>query len=185
MRSSASRAGYRGYEDYSGLSDGYGFTINLFGRELSYCLLGMYDHRYKVGEFMVQRKQIVTFIIVVFKHCDLIVVTVSIQRGLPYKATENDIYIFSPLNPLRVHIEIGPDGRITGKVVVEFANHEEAVAAMSKDRANMQHRYIDLFLNSMTGASNGAYSIQVMQGMGVSAVQAREPISEWLLWGWL
>uniref|UniRef100_A0A8D2JPS6 Uncharacterized protein n=1 Tax=Sciurus vulgaris TaxID=55149 RepID=A0A8D2JPS6_SCIVU len=42
----------------------------------------------------------------------------------------------------------------------------------SRDRANMQHRYIELFLNSTTGASNGAYSSQVMQGMGVSAAQA-------------
>uniref|UniRef100_A0A8D2JLS1 Uncharacterized protein n=1 Tax=Sciurus vulgaris TaxID=55149 RepID=A0A8D2JLS1_SCIVU len=43
---------------------------------------------------------------------------------------------------------------------------------MSKDRANMQHRYIELFLNSATRASNGAYSSQVMQGMEVSAAQA-------------
>uniref|UniRef100_A0A8D2CR33 Heterogeneous nuclear ribonucleoprotein F n=1 Tax=Sciurus vulgaris TaxID=55149 RepID=A0A8D2CR33_SCIVU len=90
-----------------------------------------------------------------------------------YGATENDIYnFFSPLNPVRVHIEIGPDGRVTVEADVEFATHEEAVAAMSKDRANMQHRYIELFLNSTTGASNGAYSSQVMQGMGVSAAQA-------------
>ncbi|ERE89240.1 pyruvate kinase isozymes M1/M2-like isoform 1 [Cricetulus griseus] len=67
---------------------------------------------------------------------------------------------------MRVHIEIGPDGRVTGEADVEFATHEEAVAA------NMQHRYIELFLNSTTGASNGAYSSQVMQGMGMSAAQA-------------
>uniref|UniRef100_A0A8C5KXM5 Uncharacterized protein n=1 Tax=Jaculus jaculus TaxID=51337 RepID=A0A8C5KXM5_JACJA len=35
---------------------------------------------------------------------------------------------------------------------------------MSKDRANMQHRYIELFLHSTTGASSGV--------MGVSAAQA-------------
>ncbi|KAM5237244.1 heterogeneous nuclear ribonucleoprotein F isoform 2-T2 [Ctenodactylus gundi] len=152
-----SGAGYGGYEEYSGLSDGYGFTTDLFGRDLSYCLSGMYDHRYGDGEFTVQSTT---------GHC-------VHMRGLPYKATENDIYnFFSPLNPVRVHIEIGPDGRVTGEADVEFATHEEAVAAMSKDRANMKYRYIELFLNSTTGASNGAYSSQVMQGMGVSAAQA-------------
>uniref|UniRef100_A0A5F9C1B6 Heteroous nuclear ribonucleoprotein F n=1 Tax=Oryctolagus cuniculus TaxID=9986 RepID=A0A5F9C1B6_RABIT len=157
MRPGAYSAGYGGYEEYSGLSDGYGFTTDLFGRDLSYCLSGMYDHRYGDSEFAVQSTT---------GHC-------VHMRGLPYKATENDIYnFFSPLNPVRVHIEIGPDGRVTGEADVEFATHEEAVAAMSKDRANMQHRYIELFLNSTTGASNGAYSSQVMQGMGVSAAQA-------------
>lgn len=38
MRSGAYSAGYGGYEEYSGLSDGYGFTTDLFGRDLSYCL---------------------------------------------------------------------------------------------------------------------------------------------------
>ncbi|XP_012509365.1 PREDICTED: heterogeneous nuclear ribonucleoprotein F [Propithecus coquereli] len=157
MRPGAYSAGYGGYEEYSGLSDGYGFTTDLFGRDLSYCLSGMYDHRYGDSEYTVQSTT---------GHC-------VHMRGLPYKATENDIYnFFSPLNPVRVHIEIGPDGRVTGEADVEFATHEEAVASMSKDRANMQHRYIELFLNSTAGASSGVYSSQVMQGMGVSAAQA-------------
>nr|XP_051701638.1 heterogeneous nuclear ribonucleoprotein F-like isoform X3 [Oryctolagus cuniculus] len=152
-----SGAGYGGYEEYSGLGDGYGFTTDLFGRDLSYCLSGMYDHRYGDSEFPVQSTT---------GHCVR-------MRGLPYKATENHIYnFFSPLNPVRVHIEIGPDERVTGEADVEFATHEGAVAAMSKDRANMQHRCIELFLNSTTGASYGAYSSQVLQGMGVSAAQA-------------
>ena len=119
--------------------------------DLNYCLSGIYDHRYRDGEITVQSTT---------GHC-------VHMRGLPYKATENDIYnFFSPLNPVRVHIEIGRDGRVTGEADVEFAIHKEAMAAMSKDRANMQHRYIELFLNSTTGASNGAYSSQMMQGMG-------------------
>ncbi|KAJ8408893.1 hypothetical protein AAFF_G00247110 [Aldrovandia affinis] len=88
------------------------------------------------------------------------------MRGLPYRATETDIYsFFSPLNPVRVHIEVGPDGRVTGEADVEFATHEDAVAAMSKDKANMQHRYVELFLNSTAGGNNGSYSSQMMGAM--------------------
>ncbi|XP_071027303.1 heterogeneous nuclear ribonucleoprotein H-like isoform X6 [Oncorhynchus clarkii lewisi] len=84
------------------------------------------------------------------------------MRGLPYRATESDVYsFFSPLNPVRVHIEVGPDGRMTGEADVEFATHEDAVAAMSKDKANMQHRYVELFLNSTAGGSNGGYGGQM------------------------
>lgn len=89
------------------------------------------------------------------------------MRGLPYRATETDIYnFFSPLNPVRVHLEIGPDGRVTGEADVEFATHEDAVAAMSKDKANMQHRYVELFLNSTAGGGSGGYGGQMMGGMG-------------------
>ncbi|EFB22553.1 hypothetical protein PANDA_001623, partial [Ailuropoda melanoleuca] len=78
------------------------------------------------------------------------------MRGLPFRATENDIAnFFSPLNPIRVHIDIGADGRATGEADVEFVTHEDAVAAMSKDKNNMQHRYIELFLNSTPGGSSG------------------------------
>ncbi|KAL0973829.1 hypothetical protein UPYG_G00211740 [Umbra pygmaea] len=89
------------------------------------------------------------------------------MRGLPYRATETDIYsFFSPLNPVRVHLEIGPDGRVTGEADVEFATHEDAVAAMSKDKANMQHRYVELFLNSTSGGSNGSYGSPMQGSMG-------------------
>uniref|UniRef100_A0A8C5KWB8 Heterogeneous nuclear ribonucleoprotein F-like n=1 Tax=Jaculus jaculus TaxID=51337 RepID=A0A8C5KWB8_JACJA len=157
MGPGAYSAGFRVCEEYSGFSDRCGFTTDLSGRDLSNCLSGMYDHRHGDSEFTVQSTS---------GHC-------VHMRGLPYQATENGIYnFFSPLNPVRVHIKIGPDGRVTGEAHVEFATHEEAVAAMSKDRANMQHRYVELFLNSTTGASSGAYSSQVMQGTGMSAAQA-------------
>ncbi|XP_055140960.1 heterogeneous nuclear ribonucleoprotein H isoform X5 [Symphalangus syndactylus] len=135
MRRGAYGGGYGGYDDYNGYNDGYGFGSDRFGR-------GMSDHRYGDGGSTFQSTT---------GHC-------VHMRGLPYRATENDIYnFFSPLNPVRVHIEIGPDGRVTGEADVEFATHEDAVAAMSKDKANMQHRYVELFLNSTAGASGGAY----------------------------
>ncbi|XP_048348109.1 heterogeneous nuclear ribonucleoprotein H isoform X12 [Sphaerodactylus townsendi] len=150
MRRGAYGGGYGGYDDYNGYNDGYGFGSDRFGREWTLLSTGMSDHRYGDGSSTFQSTT---------GHC-------VHMRGLPYRATENDIYnFFSPLNPVRVHIEIGPDGRVTGEADVEFATHEDAVAAMSKDKANMQHRYVELFLNSTAGGSGGAYGSQMMGAM--------------------
>ncbi|XP_069508784.1 heterogeneous nuclear ribonucleoprotein H isoform X2 [Ambystoma mexicanum] len=146
MRRGGYGGGYGGYDDYNGYSDGsYGFgSDNRYGR-------GLTDNSYGDGTSTFQSTT---------GHC-------VHMRGLPYRATENDIYnFFSPLNPVRVHIEVGTDGRVTGEADVEFATHEDAVAAMSKDKANMQHRYVELFLNSTAGGTGGAYSSQMMAGMG-------------------
>lgn len=73
------------------------------------------------------------------------------MRGLPFQALEADIAeFFSPLNikPVSVEIEYGPNGRPTGEANVDFATHQEAVEAMKNHKKNMQHRYIELFLNS-------------------------------------
>ncbi|XP_061882064.1 heterogeneous nuclear ribonucleoprotein H3 isoform X1 [Entelurus aequoreus] len=83
------------------------------------------------------------------------------MRGLPFRANEGDVAkFFSPLNPLRVHIDVAPNGKLTGEADVEFRSHENAVSAMSKDKNHMQHRYIELFLNSTasgTETSRGSY----------------------------
>ncbi|XP_063289662.1 heterogeneous nuclear ribonucleoprotein H3 isoform X1 [Pelobates fuscus] len=95
------------------------------------------------------------------------------MRGLPFRATESDIAgFFSPLAPIRVHIDIGADGRATGEADVEFATHEDAVAAMSKDKNNMQHRYIELFLNSTAGGGTGlgCYGREALDGTGYGAM---------------
>ncbi|XP_028844985.1 heterogeneous nuclear ribonucleoprotein H3 isoform X2 [Denticeps clupeoides] len=80
------------------------------------------------------------------------------MRGLPFRATEADIAnFFGPLHPLRIHIDVSPSGKSTGEADVEFASHEDAVSAMSKDKNHMHHRYIELFLNSTSsGASDMA-----------------------------
>uniref|UniRef100_A0A8C6Z747 Heteroous nuclear ribonucleoprotein H1 n=1 Tax=Nothoprocta perdicaria TaxID=30464 RepID=A0A8C6Z747_NOTPE len=147
MRRGAYGGGYGGYDDYNGYSDGYGFGSDRFGREWTLFSAGMSDHRYGDGGSTFQSTT---------GHC-------VHMRGLPYRATENDIYNVSV--DLVVHIEIGPDGRVTGEADVEFATHEDAVAAMSKDKANMQHRYVELFLNSTAGGSGGAYGSQMMGAM--------------------
>lgn len=45
---------------------------------------------------------------------------------------------FAPLIPVRVHIDVGPNGKSTGEADVEFGSHEDAVSAMSKDKNHMR-----------------------------------------------
>ncbi|XP_041084549.1 G-rich sequence factor 1-like [Polyodon spathula] len=71
------------------------------------------------------------------------------MRGLPFDVNGLDIVnFFSPLKPVKIHIEFGPDGKATGEADVYFTTHEDAVSAMSKDRSHIEYRYIELFLNS-------------------------------------
>ncbi|XP_076439857.1 heterogeneous nuclear ribonucleoprotein F-like [Babylonia areolata] len=71
------------------------------------------------------------------------------MRGLPFQAQEQDVFdFFSPLQPVRVNFEMGDTGRPSGEANVDFATHQEALEAMKKHKSNMQHRYIELFLNS-------------------------------------
>lgn len=60
------------------------------------------------------------------------------MRGLPYKATEEDIEkFFSPYVPISIGILFDNLGRPSGEADVEFATHEEANMAMSKNKSNM------------------------------------------------
>nr|XP_046207490.1 G-rich sequence factor 1 [Oncorhynchus gorbuscha] len=73
------------------------------------------------------------------------------MRGLPFQATGDDIVqFFSPLALSRILVEFGPDGRASGEADVYFTSHQDAVSAMTRDKAHMQERYIELFLNSTT-----------------------------------
>lgn len=71
------------------------------------------------------------------------------MRGLPFSASGEDIVkFFSPLAVSKVLMEFGPDGRPSGEADVYFRCHQEAVAAMSRDKMHIGERYIELFLNS-------------------------------------
>ncbi|XP_076458901.1 heterogeneous nuclear ribonucleoprotein F-like [Babylonia areolata] len=78
------------------------------------------------------------------------------MRGLPFQADERDIFeFFTPLQPVRANIEFTENGRPSGEANVEFHSHHDALNAMKKHRSNMQHRYIELFLNSSDDQSFG------------------------------
>uniref|UniRef100_A0A2I3HI35 RRM domain-containing protein n=1 Tax=Nomascus leucogenys TaxID=61853 RepID=A0A2I3HI35_NOMLE len=142
MRCAAYGGSYGGYNDYHGYNDGYECGSDRFGRNFNCSFLGMSDHRYEDGGSTFQSTM---------GHC-------VHMCGLPYRATENDIYNFFTAQSWRVHIVIGPDGRVT----------EDAVAAMSKDKANMRHRYVELFLDSAIAPSGRGYGSQMMGVMGLS-----------------
>lgn len=59
------------------------------------------------------------------------------MRGLPYAAKENDVkQFFMPLNPVNIWMEY-LNGSFNGQVDVDFATHEDAQAAMQKNKSSM------------------------------------------------
>ncbi|CAN9512647.1 unnamed protein product [Ophioblennius macclurei] len=71
------------------------------------------------------------------------------MRGLPFQVTGEEIVkFFAPLSVAKIMMECGPSGRPNGEADVYFRCHQDALAAMSRDRMNIGHRYIELFLNS-------------------------------------
>lgn len=72
------------------------------------------------------------------------------MRGLPFQVSGEDIVkFFSPLLLSKILMEFGPSGRPRGEADVFFSSHQDALAAMSKDRRKIGQRYIELFLNSV------------------------------------
>ena len=59
------------------------------------------------------------------------------MRGLPFAAKESDVkQFFMPLNPVNVWMEYS-GGSFSGQVDVDFASHEDAQAAMLKNKQSM------------------------------------------------
>jgi RNA recognition motif-containing protein len=72
------------------------------------------------------------------------------MRGLPYRATEDDIRAFfksevhnpaPQLNILKITLEAGSDGRSNGEAIVQFSSEVEAERALSFDKEMMGHRW--------------------------------------------
>lgn len=69
--------------------------------------------------------------------------------------------------PVNIKIILENGGRASGEADVEFATHEEALKAMSKDKSHMSHRYIELFLNSSpNNNAGGTSSGSLLGGIG-------------------
>merc|ERR1719367_2271726 len=79
------------------------------------------------------------------------------MRGLPFRVTENDIaeWFSSVVDPVDISIIFNNQGRPTGEADVYFETEADATKAMTKDRQNMQHRYIELFYDGSTGGGGG------------------------------
>jgi len=69
------------------------------------------------------------------------------MRGLPFRATENDIaeWFSSVADVSNVVIQFNKDGRPSGNAEVSFDTEQMARRAMQKNKDNMQNRYIELF----------------------------------------
>lgn len=65
------------------------------------------------------------------------------MRGLPFEATTNDVMqFFAPLNPVDIRFAHDPStGRVKGECDVDFSTHNDAEAAMQKDKQNMGKFY--------------------------------------------
>jgi heterogeneous nuclear ribonucleoprotein F/H len=82
------------------------------------------------------------------------------MRGLPFEATTQDVMkFFHPVNTVDVRILMSDhNGRPKGECDVDFSTHCDAEQAMSKDKQNMGHRYIELFIQSASASGGSGYS---------------------------
>lgn len=91
------------------------------------------------------------------------------MRGLPFDSTTNDVIkFFAPLNPVDIRFLYDHSGRAKGMCDVDFSSPNDAESAMSKDKQNIGHRYIELFNRSVdtpsSGGGGGGWSNNDMSG---------------------
>ncbi|CAJ0578305.1 unnamed protein product, partial [Mesorhabditis spiculigera] len=68
------------------------------------------------------------------------------MRGIPFRATEAEIYDFFGLNrPTNVEILFESNGRAAGEARVEFGSRSAYDEALRKDKEYMGSRYVELF----------------------------------------
>jgi len=97
------------------------------------------------------------------------------MRGLPFEATMNDVIsFFAPLNPVDIRLLFEPNGRAKGECDVDFATHNDAEMAMQKDKQNMGHRYIELFLKS--SVDGGSWSNNNTNSMSMGSGNGGGPV---------
>ncbi|XP_071829839.1 heterogeneous nuclear ribonucleoprotein H-like isoform X2 [Apostichopus japonicus] len=91
------------------------------------------------------------------------------MRGIPFAATQQDIKEFFSGVAIPTNIVFGfnDNGRKNGEADVEFPTHDEALAAMSKNREYIGPRYIELNLHSnprrrdISGANERDYGSRI------------------------
>ncbi|XP_019155557.1 PREDICTED: heterogeneous nuclear ribonucleoprotein H-like [Ipomoea nil] len=85
------------------------------------------------------------------------------MRGLPYSAANDDIKTFFKefvLSDKSIHITFNSERRPAGEGFVEFANPEDAKAALAKDRMMLGSRYIELFPSSLEELNEAVSRVQ-------------------------
>ena len=65
------------------------------------------------------------------------------MRGLPYRATEDEIHdFFQPVKLLAVRILMNNDNRPSGEADVAFYTHDDAAGSMNKNRQHLGNSQI-------------------------------------------
>ncbi|XP_015716985.1 G-rich sequence factor 1 [Coturnix japonica] len=75
-------------------------------------------------------------------------------RGFPTQVSARDIVdFFAPLRPTRILIEYNSDGVATGEADVQFESYDDAVAAMAKEKGQLQFGAVELSLKEQPKAA--------------------------------
>lgn len=101
------------------------------------------------------------------------------MRGLPFESTLQDVLdFFHPMVPVDVRLLYEASGRPKGECDVDFNTHLDCEQAMSKDKQNMGHRYIELFLKSSpSGATVNGWGRSLSRSQSTPQIMAPPQMS--------